>query len=58
MQQTMQHLGIHIGYGWWTPAASEAKPLMDAAVQHEDPKKGFHDVGSSCWGMQHLSLPH
>ena len=50
MQETMQHLGIHIGYGWWTPAASEAKPLMDAAVQHEDPKKGFHDVGSSCWG--------
>ena len=26
MQETMQHLGFDIGYGWWTPAASEAKP--------------------------------
>ena len=32
--------------GWWTPAASKAKPLMDAKVRHEDPKKGFHDVRS------------
>ena len=23
-----------------------AKPLMDAKAQHEDPKKGLHDVGS------------
>ena len=25
-------------------AASKAKPLMDAKVQHEDPKKGLHDA--------------
>ena len=46
MQDTMQYLGFDIGYGWWTPAASKAKPLMDAQVRHEDPKKGLHDVPS------------
>ena len=46
MQETMQYLGFDIGYGWWTPAASKAKPLMDAKVPHEDPKKGLHDVHS------------
>ena len=46
MQETMQYLGLDIGYRWWTPAASKAKPLMDAKVRHEDPKKGFHDVRS------------
>ena len=44
MQETMQYLGFEFGYGWWTPAASKAKPLMDAKVRHEDPKKGLHDV--------------
>ena len=44
MQETMQYLGFNIGYGWWTRAASKAKPLMDAKVRHEDPKKGLHDV--------------
>ena len=44
MQDTMQYLGFDIGYGWWTPPASKAKPLMDAKVRHEDPKKGLHDV--------------
>ena len=46
MQETMQYLRFDIGYGRWTPAASKAKPLMDAKVQHEDPKKGLHDVRS------------
>ena len=46
MQETMQYLGLDVGYGWWTPAASEAKPLMDAKLRHEDPKKGLHDVRS------------
>ena len=46
MQETMQYLGFDVGYGWWTPAASKAKPLMDAKVRHEDPKKGLHDVHS------------
>ena len=46
MQETMQYQGFDIGYGWWTPAASEANPLMDAKVRHEDPKKGLHDVHS------------
>ena len=46
MQETMQYLGFDIGYGWWTPAASKAKPLMDAKVRHEDPKKGPQDVRS------------
>ena len=45
-QETMQYLGFHISYGWWTPAASNAKPLMDAKVRHEDPKKGLQDVRS------------
>ena len=27
-------------------AASKAKPLMDAKLRHEDPKKGLHDVRS------------
>ena len=39
MQETMQYLGFDIGYGWWTPAASKAKPLMNAKVRHEYPKK-------------------
>ena len=26
MQETMQYLGFNFGYGWWTPAASKAKP--------------------------------
>ena len=47
MQETMQFLGFDVGYGWWTPAASKAKPLMDAKVRHEDPKEGLHDVRSS-----------
>ena len=42
----MQYLGFDVGYGWWTPAASKAKSLMDAKVRHEDPKKGLHDVRS------------
>ena len=46
MQETKQYPGFDIGYGWWTPAASKAKPLMDAKVQHEDSKKGLHDVRS------------
>ena len=46
MQETMQYLGFDVGYGWWTPAASKAKALMDAKVRHEDPKKGLHDVRS------------
>ena len=46
MQESMQYLGFDIAYGWWNAAASKAKPLMDAKVQHEDPKKGFHDVRS------------
>ena len=46
MQDTMQYLGFDVGYGWWTPAASKAKPLMDAKVRHEDSKKGLHDVRS------------
>ena len=44
MQQTMQYLGFDIGYGWWTPVTCRAKPLMDAQVRQEDPKKGLHDV--------------
>ena len=46
MQETMQYLGLDIGYGWWTPAASNAEPLMDAKVRHAHPKKGLHDVRS------------
>ena len=46
MQETMLYLGFDVGYGWWTPAASKAKPLMDAKVRHEDSKKGVHDVRS------------
>ena len=44
MQKTMQYLGFDIGYGWWTPAASKARPLMHTKVRNEDPKKGLHDV--------------
>ena len=42
----MQYLGLDIGHRWRTPAASKAKPLMDAKVRHEDPKKGLHGVRS------------
>ena len=58
MQETMQYLGFDIGYGRWTPAASKAKPLMDAKVRHEDAKKGLHDVhsfiGSSNFYRRHI----
>ena len=57
----MQYLGFDIGYGWWTPAASKAKPLMEAKVQHEDPvadlKKGHHDVRSFI-GACNFYRPH
>ena len=46
MQETMQYLGFDVGYGPRTPAAFKAKPLMDAKIEHEDPKKGLHDVCS------------
>ena len=46
MQETMQYHGFDIGYGLWNPAASKAKPLMDAKVRHEDPRKELHDVRS------------
>ena len=46
MHETMQYLGFYIGYGWWTRAVSKSKPLMDARVRHEYPKKGLHDVRS------------
>ena len=46
MQEAMQYLGFNVGHGCWTPAASKAKPLMDAKVRHEDPMKGLHDVRS------------
>ena len=36
-QETMQDLGFDV---------SKSKPLMDAKVRHEDPKKGLHDVRS------------
>ena len=57
MQETMQYLGFDIGYGWWTPAASKAKPLMDAKVRHEDPEKGLHDVRSFI-GACNFYRPH
>ena len=41
MQETMQYLGFDVGYGWWTPAASKAKPLMDAKVRHMTLRKEF-----------------
>ena len=34
MQETMQYLGFEVGYARLTSAASKAKPLMDAKVQH------------------------
>ena len=46
MQETMQCLGFDGGYGWWTPPASKAKPLTDAKVRYQDPKKGLHDACS------------
>ena len=46
MQETMQYLVFGFGYCWWTPAASKAKPQMDAKVRHENPKKGLHDIRS------------
>ena len=46
MRETIQCLGFDIGSGWWTPAASKAKPLMHAKVEHEDLKKGLHNVHS------------
>ena len=46
MQETLQSQGFDIGHGRWTPAASKAKPLMDAKVRHEDPRRGVHDVRS------------
>ena len=58
MQETMQYLGFDFRYGWWTPAASKAKPLMDAKVRHEDPKKGLHDFSQFHSGVQLLSPPY
>ena len=58
MQETMQYLWLDIGYGWWTPAASKAKPLMDAKVRHEDPKRGLHDVRIFNGRLQLLLPPH
>ena len=57
MQETMQYLRFYIGYGWWTPAASKAKPLMDATVRHADPKNGLHD-GRSFIGVCNFYRHH
>ena len=46
MEETIQYLGLDTGFGWWTAVACKAKPLLDAKVRHEDPKKGLHDVRS------------
>ena len=46
MRGTMQYLSLDLGYGWWTPAASKVKTLMDAKARQEDSKKGLHDVRS------------
>ena len=32
MQEIMLYLGFNIGYGWWTLAASKAKPLVGCKV--------------------------
>ena len=53
MQETMQYLGFDIGYGWSTPAAAKAKPLMDATVRHDNPKKGPRRE-ELFWGVQFL----
>ena len=59
-QKTMQYLGFDIGYGWWTPAASNAKPLMDAKVRHEDPKRGLHEprrfIGACNFYRRHIKI--
>ena len=57
MQETMQYLELDIGYGWWSPAASKPKPLMDAKVRHLDPKKGLDDVRSFI-GACHFHCRH
>ena len=36
MQETMHYLGSDVGCWWWTPAASKAKPLMDAKTSGND----------------------
>ena len=46
MQETMYYLGFSHWLWVVTTAASKAKPVMDAKVRHEDPKKRLHDVGS------------
>ena len=46
MQETMRYPGFDVGYGWWTPAASKGKHLMDAKVRHDHPKKKLNDVRS------------
>ena len=46
MQETMQYVEFDIGYGWRTPPAPKAKPLMDAKVRHKEPKKVLRDVRS------------
>ena len=46
MQESIQYLGFDVGHGWWTPAASKVKRLMDAKVRHVDTNKGLHDVRS------------
>ena len=46
MQETMQYLRFYFCNGWWTFADSNTKPLMDAKVRHENPKKKLHDVHS------------
>ena len=41
MQETMQYLGYDVGYGWWTPAASKAKPLWKLRYDRKTPRKDF-----------------
>ena len=35
----MQYLGFDIGYGWWTTAASKAKPLGMLRYDMKIPRK-------------------
>ena len=39
MQETMQHLELNVGYGWWPQRPLRTNPLMDAKVRHKDPSE-------------------
>ena len=56
--EVTEYLGFDVGYGWWTPAVSKPKPLMDAQIIKDNPmqaeKKVQSFIGACTFYSRHI----